>query len=108
MWEVGERYQQVHSALDRGNFDLAVYHWDEMDEAIDGALVRRPERRASAEGIFLSGVSARVREGFASQDPEQAWGAFELARSACMSCHVAEAVPFMSDQPMFDLRRPGL
>jgi len=107
MWEVGQRYEQLHAALGRENYDLALYHWNKIEVATTNALVKRPARRASAESIFLSGLTEQVRKGFESRDPEQAWAAFESARTACIACHQAEKVGYMGNQPMFDLRRPG-
>jgi hypothetical protein len=107
MWEIGERYEGLHEALSRGNFQLAVYHWDKIKQSLDNALVRRPARRASAESTFLDEVWPQLREVFLSGGAEQAWAGFERARTACMACHEAENLAYMNDMPLFALRAPG-
>ena len=107
MWEVGERFQRIHDALERENYQLAVYHWDKIKTTIENALVKRPARRANAEALFLTGPYGDALTRFQSGDPQQAWDGFDIAKAACQSCHVAEGVPFMNDQPVFDLVRPG-
>ena len=107
MWEVGERYRRVFEALEHQNYALADYHWDKLGGAIENGYMKRPARRANADALFLDEAWGSARAAFASGDAEEAWAAFEAAREACMACHVAEEVPFMNDQPIFnDLRRP--
>lgn len=38
----------------------------------------------------------------------QAWAAFDLAKTACQSCHQAEPVDYMNNQPVFDLKAPAV
>jgi hypothetical protein len=108
MWEVGERYARVHEALQRGNHALARYHWETIKATIQNGYLKRPGRQPNADAIFLDQVWPAVDEAFASGDATRAWAGFDAARNACMSCHVAEAVPFMNDQPLFrTLLLPG-
>lgn len=107
MWEVGERWSAIHAALERSNLDLAQYHWDKLDDAIASGVVRRPGRKPSAEEHFPESFTREVGEDFASGDVERAWRGFEKGRNACMACHVAEGMPFLNDQAMFDQRTPG-
>ena len=39
--------------------------------------------------------------------PDAAWQAFDIARSACMSCHQAEKVEYMNNQALFELPMPA-
>jgi hypothetical protein len=107
MWEVGERYQHLHEALTRQNYDLALYHWDKIKTSIENGFAKRPLRRASAENLFLTPVWQDVRDAIASRDRSAAWNAFDRATEACKSCHLAEKVTHMDDQPMFELKRPN-
>lgn len=106
MWETGERFERVHDALVRENYDLALYHWDKIKLTIENGLMKRPARRANAEALFLNKVWSEVREDFSSKDAERARKGFERARDACQSCHQAEKVPFMNDQPLLELTIP--
>lgn len=101
MWEAGERYAQLHEAIKRENYDLALYHWDKIRDVIERGVMKRPGRRANAEAILLDSVWPEARDAFASRDRDTAREALASVRSACMACHVAERVPFMNDQPLF-------
>lgn len=107
MWEVGERYGRVHEALSRGNHELALYHWNKIKTTIENGYLKRPKRQENADALFLNAAWSDARDAFASKDPVAAWTGFEQARAACQACHVAEEVPFMNGQPLFDLRAPG-
>jgi mono/diheme cytochrome c family protein len=107
MWEVGERYARIHKALDHGNYALAQYHWDKIRATIQNGYLKRPGRRKNADAILLDAVWPAVAGKLDSGDAADAWDGFEQARAACMACHVAEAVGFMNDQPLFRaLRAP--
>src|SRR4030066_362588 len=60
-----------------------------------------------AEAILLNTTWAEVNEAFGTRDAGKAWAAFDKARNACMACHVAESVPYMNNQHLFDLSRPS-
>jgi cytochrome c553 len=101
MWEVGERYEKLYAALVRENLPLASYHWAKIKLTIENGTMKRPARRANAEALFLTATWDSVNEALGSGDPASAWKGFETARAACMKCHEAEGVGYMSDQPMF-------
>jgi hypothetical protein len=106
MWETGYRYEAIHQALIRQNYDLALYHWDKIKLTLDNALVRRPARRPNSERLFLNTAFGQVREALASKNPPRAWAGFEQARNACLACHTAENVAYFNNMPLFDLRAP--
>jgi hypothetical protein len=101
MWEVGERYEKLHAALVRGNFELASYHWAKIKLTIENGAMKRPARRASADEFFLLGKWQSINDALGSGVPATAWKGFVAARDACMKCHEAEGVGYMNDQPMF-------
>ncbi|MCC5793213.1 MAG: hypothetical protein JJT85_00575 [Chromatiales bacterium] len=113
MWEIGHRFRGMRGALRNGNFELAQYHLEEMEEALDDGNQRRPRRAANSERFFPASLWKEVDEAFGSGDADKAWAAFDRVRNACMGCHVAENVEFMNRQPMFEDRgqrrqgRPG-
>jgi cytochrome c553 len=99
MWEVGYRWESVHDALSRDNFEAAVYHWEKIRTTIQNGYLKRPARRANAEAIFInSGVYDQVKQSFETKDSAKAWAAFTTARTACMSCHEAEKMGHMNNQ----------
>lgn len=63
--------------------------------------MKRPKRRANAERLFVKGAYEPVLEGFRSKDRAKAWGAFALAHRTCQTCHEAEKVAFINNQPLF-------
>ncbi|WP_445359370.1 hypothetical protein [Microbulbifer sp. ANSA005] len=101
MWEVGARYKTIYSALQGENFDLAIYHWKKIKTAIENGYVRRPARKKNADAIFMKSIYADVLKSFESRDVRRAWQGYSAGRSACMTCHVAEKIPWMNDQPLF-------
>lgn len=106
MWEVGYRYEEMHTALLRENYKLASYHWDKIKGAIEGGYMKRPARQNNADKLFLDKVWQEVDTALAGGEAEGAWAGFEAARAACVTCHIAENVAFMNNQPIFDLVAP--
>ncbi len=104
MWEVGARYKSIHEALERDNFELASYHWDKIKVTIENGYLKRPARQQNADKIFLNASWKEVKEAFESKDRNKARNGFSQAKAACMACHAAESVPYMNNQPIFDLK----
>jgi hypothetical protein len=98
---VGERYLRTYDAVVDGNLDLANYHWTKIKDTIELGYLRRPSRKAHADALFLNGPWRTAQEAILSKDGKTASEAFLSARKACMTCHAAERVPFMNDQPLF-------
>jgi len=101
MVAVAERYDRTYDAVKDENYDLAVYHWKKIREAIELGVLRRPGREANSVSLFLNGPWQPVMEALNGKDRTKARESFQAARSACMMCHIAEKVPFMNDQPLF-------
>lgn len=106
MWEVGERYRLIYEALQLENYDLAIYHWEKIRATVEGGTMKRPARQASADPILLNRNWSAVNQAFESRDRRQAWDGFGYARAVCMTCHVAENVAFVNNQPMFNETEP--
>lgn len=106
MWEVGERYVKLHEALERGNPELATYHWEKIRTTVENGIAKRPARGANAELFLLGGPWAEIDADLKSGDPQRAWAGFDRARAACQGCHEAEGVAYMNDQSIFDLAGP--
>lgn len=101
MIEVGQRYQAMYDAVADGNFALAVYQWEKIRDAIQTGATRRPGRQPNAEARFLRPLFEPVLTAFRAGDAGRARSGFAEVRAACMSCHEAERVGFLNDQPLF-------
>lgn len=55
MWKIGQRYLSVYYAINDENWDLAEHHWGKIRDRLNVALMKRPNRTANAEGVFLEG-----------------------------------------------------
>lgn len=103
MWEVGERYQSMYTALSRENPELATYHWEKIRTTIENGIMKRPKRGRNAKVLFLETAWPHVLSDLKSGDLIKAKQGFNKAKAACMACHAAEQVGYMNNQPLFDL-----
>ena len=101
MVETANRYSNTFDAIAEGNFDLAVYHWKKLKQAIEAGNLRRPGRESNAIDVFLSGPFKPLLTALESKDSAKSKEAFLAARDACIKCHESERVPFMNDQALF-------
>ncbi len=101
MWQIGYRYEQVYQAIVDKNWELARYHWSKLRDVFNVALMKRPRRTANAEALFLDSNWGHLYQTLQSGDAAASQRAFLTARSACMSCHIAEGMPFLNDTPIF-------
>lgn len=101
MWEIGQRYLFTHQAIIDENWELADHHWGKIRDRLNAALMKRPNRTANAEAIFLDSSWGRFSEALKSRDAARIRESFMAQRQACMACHVAEKMVFMNNQPLF-------
>jgi hypothetical protein len=97
MMEIGYRHTELFFAVEDRNWEYADYQAGKIELALKLAVERRPKRAASAN-VFLNEEWPAVLAGLRSRQAEQAAGALERLRTACMKCHVAEQVPFFAVQ----------
>jgi hypothetical protein len=100
MWEVGERFERFEVALKDGNAPLAKYHWEKIKRTIEVGLIKRPRRGETARQLFLETAWPQIQAELESADIARARAALPMAREACRSCHLAENVAYMNDQPL--------
>ena len=106
MLEVGQRYQSLYQALVDNNFELANYHWKKTRQTIENGVMKRPARKANAEQYLLDNKWLQIKQDLVSRNSQRAWHGFNKIQVACMSCHVAEGVAFVNNQPIFRLNQP--
>jgi uncharacterized protein YceK len=104
MLEVGQRYESLYQALQDENYDFAAYQWKKIKITINNGLMKRPARRKNAELLLLNQTWKEVFDDISSKDKSTAWKGFDKATSACLSCHAAEGVSFVNNQPLFRLQ----
>jgi len=102
MLDVSVRYERMYQAIEVGNLALAGHYWGGIKGSIENGTVRRPRRAANAEKELLATRWGEVDAVFKGTDAVAAQAAFMSARSACMSCHVAEGLEYLNRQPLFD------
>ncbi|MEO1205638.1 MAG: hypothetical protein AAFV45_04845 [Pseudomonadota bacterium] len=98
---VGDRFVSVQGALKDENWQLARYHWRYLKRATEQGILRRPKRAANTNAMFLETAWPEFDAALQTADKAVILSAYEDAAAACQSCHVAENVDFMNDQPMF-------
>jgi hypothetical protein len=101
MHEVGQRFSSLYDALGDKNYDLAAYQWAKVKDAIVTGYARRPKRQPNADAILVQKIYEPVLADLKSGDAARAWSGFGQARTACVSCHEAERLGFMNNQPLF-------
>jgi hypothetical protein len=101
MWDVSTRYQRIYEAIGDKNYELANYHWEKLIDRLNGALMKRPNRTASAETYFLDPLNQMFRDVLKTKDDAKIKEAYGTVRASCMGCHAAEKMPFLNDQAVF-------
>jgi transcriptional regulator NrdR family protein len=102
MWEIAYRYEELHVAIQKNNWEMGVYHWEKVRDRINTAAMKRPVRTQNIEGMFLdSGVWKSMHDALISKDPEKMRTQFQFVRQTCMACHIADNVGFLNESSVF-------
>jgi hypothetical protein len=102
MQDIAHRLEELHSAIQKQNWDLGVYHLEKMRSRMIVAGIKRPTRTQNLEDVFLdSGVYKAMHDALTGKNPDQARTAFQNTRQACMACHAAEKLAFINDSAVF-------
>ena len=94
MMEVGYRYEVLYWAGRDGNWEFAAHQVEEMLDALEHGLARRPERRQSSES-FLASAIPMMQGVIARRDGAEFAERFETFRAQCNACHTMEKVSFI-------------
>jgi hypothetical protein len=95
MLEVGRRYEELHWAVQDGNWDYALYQAEKIADATERGILRRPGRAASARSLLLDGPLPDFQEVLASRDGDRIRRGLTELTAACNACHVAEDMAFV-------------
>ncbi len=102
MQDIAHRFEELHSAIQKENWDMGIYQWEKIRGRMIVAAIKRPTRTQNLEGIFLeSGVYQSMHDALKAKNGEQARVAFRNAREACMACHIGEKIGFINDSAVF-------
>lgn len=87
MWEVSYRYKELYAAGMDGNWEYAVHHIEELEEAIALGLQRRPKHAAAAEH-FLTVALPHMEKAIEARNKQVFQEKFEELRVSCNACHM--------------------
>lgn len=93
MLEVDHRYGELYFAGQDRNWEYAAYQIEEIEEALEAGLQRRPARAQSA--AMLDPALEAVEEAISARDPAAFEETFERLTATCNACHLAEDVGFI-------------
>lgn len=93
MLEVDHRYGELYFAGQDRNWEYAAYQIEEIEEALEAGLQRRPARAESA--AMLDPALKAVEEAIDARDPAAFDETFARLTATCNACHLAEDVGFI-------------
>lgn len=93
MLEVDHRYSALYFAGQDRNWEFAAYQMEEMAEALEHGLQRRPARAANA--TMLEPALGAVQAAVEARDPGAFDASFAQLTATCNACHGAEDVAFI-------------
>ena len=95
MAEVAYRYTEMYWGGVDGNWDYAAHMQQELRNALELGLERRPEYRASAENFLLKTTLPQVGEAIKKKDLALFKQRIDSLRAGCTACHAAEKHAFI-------------
>jgi hypothetical protein len=102
MWEIANRFEELHVAVARNNWEMGVYHLEKMRDRMNAAGMKRPARTQNIEAMFFkSGTYQAMHDALTSKDNARMRAEFQKMRTVCMGCHAAENVGFLNDSAVF-------
>lgn len=102
MWEIGNRFEELHIAVTKGNWEMGVYHLEKMRDRMNTSGMKRPARTQNIEAMFFkSGAYQNMHDALTSKDASRMRAEFQNMRGVCMACHNAENVGFLNDSAVF-------
>lgn len=102
MQDIAHRMKETQRAIQRENWDMAIYQWEKIRGRMIVAMIKRPTRTQNMEAMFLeNGIYQGLHQALKARDVARAREGFVKARAACMACHAAEKIPFINDSAVF-------
>ena len=102
MLEIAHRFESLHIAISKNNWDMGIYNWEKMRDRMNTAAMKRPARTQNLEDAFLeNGVWKSMHDALHTGNAENIRAEFHAVRKACMNCHTEEKVGFLNDNAVF-------
>lgn len=102
MQDIAHRFEELHAAVQKENWEMAIYQWEKIRGRMIVAAIKRPTRTQNLEDMFLdSGVYQAMHDALTARNAERSRSEFQRARQTCMACHVAEKIGFINDSAVF-------
>lgn len=102
MIEIGQRYEELYTAIVKNNWKMGIYHWEKVRARMNTSGMKRPKRTQNMEDMFLkSGVWDGMNEALKAGDAKKIRSEFQTVTEVCLACHVAENVGFLNDSIVF-------
>jgi hypothetical protein len=95
MAEVSYRYGEMYWGGVDGNWGYAAHMAEELQQAMELGIERRPQYRKSAETFLLKTSLPQVGEAIKKKDQALFKQRIEGLRAACTGCHAAEKHAFI-------------
>ena len=97
MWEIGNRFEELHIAVTKGNWEMGVYHLEKMRDRMNTSGMKRPARTQNIEAMFFkSGAYQNMHDALTSKDASRMRAEFQNMRGVCMAGHKAQWKRVMS------------
>ena len=102
MIEIGQRYEELYTAITKNNWEMGLYHWEKLRARMNTSGMKRPARTQNIEDMFLeSGVWTGMDDALKAGDAKKIRSEFQTVTEICKACHVAEKVGFLNDSTVF-------
>lgn len=105
MMEVAYRYEELYWAGKDQNWDYATHQLEEIQEALQNGIIRRPAREESANA-FIETALPLMKLAVEEKDTGVFFQNFERLRMECISCHIKEDHGFI--RPAIPKIRTGI
>lgn len=95
MMEVGYRYEAIKKALFLHNYELASYHLQKVQVAIENGYIRRPARKEASQNYFLNTTFKELQKALETKDDTLVTHSFDNLKNSCNACHINQNVGFI-------------
>lgn len=102
MIEIGQRYEELYTAITKNNWEMGLYHWEKLRARMNTSGMKRPARTQNMEDMFLEcGIWKDMEDALKAGDAKKIRSEFQAMTEACKACHVAEKVGYLNDSTVF-------
>lgn len=86
MIEIGQRYEELYTAITKNNWEMGIYHWEKLRARMNTSGMKRPARTQNMEDMFLeSGVWQGMYDALKAGDAKKVRSEFQTVTEICRS-----------------------